>query len=298
MKDGLRRFATYNYSNIKDALIDSGSQVTLIRKSRCNVEICVVDDDAMLFDVIIGLNVLMQSETIIYENGVTIKNKPKCAEEAATLSSKDKTITPDFAPVKKDGLHVKDDQRIVTASPVVRVPVELQHPSNLPKLEDGLKRIEKTGPMIYCITDEPGDHIVAGTEEHFEICVLERLERRQCLHSFKQTDPVVVFPGSMPKEVKRRYHEKRHPVIKENIDYYLIPKLKQKMKHSIANCDHHRLVNYKRRKKEDVPLKTYYSDHLGPHRITNFEVGVMEQTIRFVQDLLYLTTKDVKDTKT
>ncbi|GFU13770.1 transposon Tf2-6 polyprotein [Trichonephila clavipes] len=176
---------------ILDALIDSGSRVTLIRKSaydkinhvqlfplnttlrgfsnskvrvfgyfkddiqidelKCNVEMCVVDDDAaMLFDVIIGLNVLMQGETIINKNGIKIRNKPKCTKEVANLSvlpiklspddikinntpdipqiygSKNKTITPNCVPVKKDGLHVKDDQRTVTVSPVVKVSVELQ----------------------------------------------------------------------------------------------------------------------------------------------------------------------------
>ncbi|GFT69091.1 transposon Tf2-6 polyprotein [Trichonephila clavipes] len=201
---------------ILDALIDSGSRVTLIRKSvydkinhvqlfplnttlrgfvnsnirlfgyfkddiqidklKFNVEICVVDDDAMLFDVIIGLNVLMQGETMIIENGITIKNKPKCIKEVATLSvlpinispddieinlapdipqiygSKNKTITPNCVPVKKDGLHVKYDQKTVTVSPVVKVSVELQHPSDLPKMEDDSKRLEKPDPMIQCIT--------------------------------------------------------------------------------------------------------------------------------------------------
>ncbi|GFY58328.1 hypothetical protein TNIN_268111 [Trichonephila inaurata madagascariensis] len=73
------------------------------------------------------------SETIMNENGVTIKNKLKCPETVATLSvfpinlsldgfeinfapdipqmyeSNKKTMTPNFLPVKKDGLHVKDD---------------------------------------------------------------------------------------------------------------------------------------------------------------------------------------------
>ncbi|GFY59162.1 hypothetical protein TNIN_373691 [Trichonephila inaurata madagascariensis] len=57
------------------------------------------------------------------------------------------------------------------------------------------------------------------------------------------------------------------------------------------------MVNRKRRKKEDVPLKTYQSDHLGPHRITNFKEGVMEQTVRFVQDLEWFTTKDIEEAK-
>ncbi|GFX69399.1 transposon Tf2-6 polyprotein [Trichonephila clavipes] len=226
------------------ALIDSGSRVTLIRKSvydkinnvqlfplnttlrgfsnskvrlfgyfkddiqtddlKCNVEVCVVDDDAMLYDVIIGLNVLMQGETIINENGITIRNKPKCTNEVANLSvlpinlspdhievniapdisqiyeSKKQTITPNLVPVKKDGLHVKDEQRTVTVSPVVKVSVELQHPSDLPKLEDDLKRFEKPDPMIQCITGKPD--IVDDTEElHLENCLKDVKEGKACI---------------------------------------------------------------------------------------------------------------------
>ncbi|GFU31558.1 CCHC-type domain-containing protein [Trichonephila clavipes] len=95
-----------------------------IDELECNVEICVVYDDAMFYDAIIGLNVLMQGQTIINENGVTFENKSKCTEEAATLSVlpinlspedfeintapdirqiyelKDKTITPNLMPGK------------------------------------------------------------------------------------------------------------------------------------------------------------------------------------------------------
>ncbi|GFV61468.1 hypothetical protein TNCV_2938101 [Trichonephila clavipes] len=119
----------------------------------------------------------MQGETIINENDVIMRNKPKCTEEVATLSvlpinlspddieinivpdipqiyeSKSKTITPNFVPVKNDGLHVKDDQRTVTVSHVVKVPDVhvVKHPSDLPKLEDDLKLLEKSDPVIQCV---------------------------------------------------------------------------------------------------------------------------------------------------
>ncbi|GFY68822.1 hypothetical protein TNIN_403981 [Trichonephila inaurata madagascariensis] len=99
----------------------------------------------------------MQGEIVINENGDIIKNKPKCTEEdlsvlSINLSSDDfeiniapdipqiyeskvKTITSNFVPRKKDSLHEKDERRTVTISPVVRVTVELQHPSDLPTLK-------------------------------------------------------------------------------------------------------------------------------------------------------------------
>ncbi|GFY13715.1 elongation factor 2 [Trichonephila clavipes] len=85
-------------------------------------------------------------------------------------------------PVKKDSLQAKDDQRTVTVSPVVRVPVELQHPSDLPKLEDDLKCLEKPDPMIQCITEEFGEYIVADTEGlHLEICLKDVKEDNACI---------------------------------------------------------------------------------------------------------------------
>ncbi|GFY75456.1 hypothetical protein TNIN_63001 [Trichonephila inaurata madagascariensis] len=99
-----------------------------------------------------------------------------CTEEAATLSvlpinlslhdfeiniapdipqtyaSMEKTITPILEPGKKHSFQEKDDQRTVTVSTAVKVPVELQHPPDLLKLEDGLNRLEELDPIIQCIT--------------------------------------------------------------------------------------------------------------------------------------------------
>ncbi|GFQ70718.1 hypothetical protein TNCT_131901 [Trichonephila clavata] len=77
-----------------------------------------------------------------------------CNRQSSDLPSKVKTIIPNFLPGKKDGLHEKDDQRTVTVSPVVRVPVELQHPPDVLKLEDESKRLAKPALMIECITEE------------------------------------------------------------------------------------------------------------------------------------------------
>ncbi|CAL1271215.1 unnamed protein product [Larinioides sclopetarius] len=116
------------------SLIDTGSQVTLLRKSafdklnvmklsplnstlsgfgkcevkplcyfkgniqiddfECNADICVVQNHAMSFDVIVGLNVLMQGETLINENGIMIKDKLPCVEEINTLSVLPIEVTP------------------------------------------------------------------------------------------------------------------------------------------------------------------------------------------------------------
>ncbi|GFV07132.1 hypothetical protein TNCV_3601521 [Trichonephila clavipes] len=88
----------------------------------------------MFYDVTIGLNALMQDIPQIYQSEV-------------------KTIIPSFVHGKKS-FHEKVSVKI---NPVARVPVELQYPSDLPKLEVVLKRLEKPNPMIQCITEEPGE---------------------------------------------------------------------------------------------------------------------------------------------
>lgn len=59
-----------------------------------------------------------------------------------------------------------------SVSPVVRVAVEPKDPQHLPKLVEGLKRLAKSDPMVLCLTEESGEHIVAGAGElHLEICL-------------------------------------------------------------------------------------------------------------------------------
>merc|ERR1719436_1304051 len=59
-----------------------------------------------------------------------------------------------------------------SVSPVVRVAVECKNPADLPKLVEGLKRLAKSDPMVQCMIEESGEHIIAGAGElHLEICL-------------------------------------------------------------------------------------------------------------------------------
>merc|ERR1712135_49143 len=80
-----------------------------------------------------------------------------------------------------------------SVSPVVRVAVEAKNPSELPKLVEGLKRLAKSDPMVLCIIEESGEHIVAGAGElHLEIC-LKDLEEDHAGIPIKKSDPVVSY---------------------------------------------------------------------------------------------------------
>jgi len=86
-----------------------------------------------------------------------------------------------------------------SVSPVVRVAVEAKNPSELPKLVEGLRRLAKSDPCVQCITEESGEHIVAGAGElHLEIC-LKDLEEF-CGIPLHTSDPVVSYRETVSAE--------------------------------------------------------------------------------------------------
>jgi len=90
-----------------------------------------------------------------------------------------------------------------SVSPVVRVAVEAKNPSDLPKLVEGLKRLSKSDPMVQCIIEESGEHIVAGAGElHLEIC-LKDLEEDHAGIPLKKSDPVVSYRETVTEESDR-----------------------------------------------------------------------------------------------
>jgi len=87
-----------------------------------------------------------------------------------------------------------------SVSPVVRVAVEPKNAADLPKLVEGLKRLAKSDPMVQCMIEESGEHIIAGAGElHLEIC-LKDLEEDHAQIPIKQSDPVVSYRETVSEE--------------------------------------------------------------------------------------------------
>merc|ERR1712018_698052 len=87
-----------------------------------------------------------------------------------------------------------------SVSPVVRVAVEPKNPADLPKLVEGLKRLAKSDPMVQCMIEESGEHIIAGAGElHLEIC-LKDLEEDHAQIPLKKSDPVVSYRETVTEE--------------------------------------------------------------------------------------------------
>ncbi|KAF9735706.1 elongation factor Tu GTP binding domain-containing protein [Paraphaeosphaeria minitans] len=76
---------------------------------------------------------------------------------------------------------------------VFKVAVEPINPSELPKMLDGLRKINKSYPLITTKVEESGEHIILGTGELYMDCVLHDLRRLYADMEIKVSDPVTRF---------------------------------------------------------------------------------------------------------
>ncbi|PAV75662.1 hypothetical protein WR25_15163 isoform F [Diploscapter pachys] len=86
-----------------------------------------------------------------------------------------------------------------SVSPVVRVAVKPKNPADLPKLVEGLRRLEKSDPMVRCYYETSKEHIVAGAGElHLDVC-LKDLEQDHAGIEIVTSEPVVSYRETVTK---------------------------------------------------------------------------------------------------
>ncbi|PNS17976.1 U5 small nuclear ribonucleoprotein component [Sphaceloma murrayae] len=76
---------------------------------------------------------------------------------------------------------------------VFKVAVEPVNPSELPKMLDGLRKINKSYPLVTTKVEESGEHIILGTGELYMDCVLHDLRKIYANMDIKVSDPVTRF---------------------------------------------------------------------------------------------------------
>ncbi|PFH62636.1 hypothetical protein XA68_12710 [Ophiocordyceps unilateralis] len=76
---------------------------------------------------------------------------------------------------------------------VLKVAVEPVNPSELPKMLDGLRKVQKSYPLIDTKVEESGEHVIIGTGELYMDCVLHDLRRLYADMDIKVSDPVTRF---------------------------------------------------------------------------------------------------------
>lgn len=137
------------------------------------------------------------SDTWIAETCYNISTDGVPAGNWVLLGGVDNSIvkTATLVPLKledEEEPHIFRPIRHMTES-VFKVAVEPVNPSELPKMLDGLRKINKSYPLISTKVEESGEHVVLGTGELYMDCVLHDLRRLYSEMEIKVSDPVTRF---------------------------------------------------------------------------------------------------------
>jgi len=81
----------------------------------------------------------------------------------------------------------------IPTSAVIKVAIEPLQPSELPKMVDGLRKVDKAYPLAKTKVEESGEHVISGTGEVYLDCILHDLRRLYGDLEIKVADPVVEF---------------------------------------------------------------------------------------------------------
>lgn len=76
---------------------------------------------------------------------------------------------------------------------IVKIAVEPVNPSELPKMLDGLRKVNKSYPLLSTRVEESGEHVILGTGELYLDCVMHDLRKMYSEIDIKVADPVVAF---------------------------------------------------------------------------------------------------------
>ncbi|KAL1919373.1 uncharacterized protein VTP21DRAFT_2066 [Calcarisporiella thermophila] len=92
----------------------------------------------------------------------------------------------------EEDVHIFRPLRFTT-QPVMKVAVEPVNPTDLPKMLDGMRRINKSYLIVVTKVEESGEHVIFAPGELYLDCVLHDLRRLYAEIELKVADPVVRF---------------------------------------------------------------------------------------------------------
>lgn len=106
----------------------------------------------------------------------------------ATIN-KTATVVPEFF---DEDIYIFRPLKFQTVS-VVKIATEPLNPSELPKMVEGLRKINKSYPLAVTKVEESGEHTILGTGELYLDCVMKDLRELYAEIEVKVADPVVSF---------------------------------------------------------------------------------------------------------
>lgn len=115
-------------------------------------------------------------------NWVLIEGIDQCIVKTSTIV--DTTVS--------DDLYIYRPLKFNTQS-IIKIAVEPVNPSELPKMLDGLRKVNKSYPLLSTKVEESGEHVILGTGELYLDCVMHDLRKMYSEIDIKVADPVVAF---------------------------------------------------------------------------------------------------------
>ncbi|GHJ87314.1 hypothetical protein NliqN6_3716 [Naganishia liquefaciens] len=131
----------------------------------------------------------------LHESRYVVETDRASAGNLVLLGGVDASISKTATIVSRDideELHIFKPIKHMTQS-VLKIAVEPISPSELPKMLDGLRKINKSYPLVTTKVEESGEHIILGTGELYLDCVMHDLRRLFSEIEIKVSDPVVKF---------------------------------------------------------------------------------------------------------
>ena len=174
----------YSFGRVMSGTARAGQQVRVLGEGY------TIDDEEDMTTSII-------SDTWIAESRYNIPTSGVPAGSWVLLGGIDNSIVKTATLVPP---HLDDDEDAYIFKPIThftesvfKVAVEPINPSELPKMLDGLRKINKSFPLITTKVEESGEHVILGTGELYMDCVLHDLRRLYSEMELKVSDPVTRF---------------------------------------------------------------------------------------------------------
>ncbi|KAG0333237.1 U5 small nuclear ribonucleoprotein component [Podila horticola] len=141
---------------------------------------------------------VQQVETVaIFESRYRVETREVVAGNWVLLSGVDQSITKTAtitgmkAPDSED-FYVFKPLRFLTSA-VMKIAIEPVNPSELPKMLEGLRNVNKSYPILTTKVEESGEHIIMGPGELYMDSALHDLRKLYSEIDLKVADPVVRF---------------------------------------------------------------------------------------------------------
>ncbi|KAA1114753.1 hypothetical protein PGT21_021692 [Puccinia graminis f. sp. tritici] len=155
-----------------------------------------VDDEEDMVEALIERVFIFESRYSVETSGVPAGNLCLISgidnSITKTATVVESAYTRPGGPGEGENLYIFKPISHLTKS-VLKIAVEPLNPSELPKLLEGLRKVNKTYPLVEIKVEESGEHVIIGTGEIYLDCCLFDLREIFSEIEIKVSDPVVKF---------------------------------------------------------------------------------------------------------